>query len=243
VTVNPPLAVWLAWWGAMRRYHRYRVEGLERLDSRRSMLIVGYHGRPIAYDLCMLSVTFYERFGYMPHGIAHRAVDSSPLLRWICDGLGFVSGDGDVIAAAVARGEHVVVQPGGAREGCRSVLHTHEVDWGDRTGFIRLALRYGLPVVPVAARGIDRGYVGLNDGYRWGRRLRMPAGLPFWIGLGALGPWPLSPPFPVRITQYIGEPIDLCDAGPIDPGDPAALLAAQRRVARAVQAILDRVNG
>lgn len=239
---NIPLAAWLTYWGAIRRYHRYRVEGLERLEGRRAMLLVGYHGRPIAYDLCMLSVSFYERFGYLPHGIAHRAVDTNRLMRWVCDGLGFVSGDGAVIAAAVARGEHIVVQPGGVREGCRSFRHAYEVDWGRRTGFIRLALRYDLPVVPIAAHGIDAGYIGLNDGYRWGKRLHMPAGLPLWIGIGVAGLWPVSPPFPVRITQYIGEPIDLCDAGPLDPEDPEALRAAQQRVACAVQGILDRVT-
>ena len=57
------------------------------------------------------------------------------------------------------------------------------------------------------------------------------------LGVG-LGVWPFALPFPVRITTIIGDPIDLEDAGPIDPNDRPALLAAQRRVAGAVQALL-----
>ena len=240
--LNIPLHAWLAYWRAMRSYHRYRVVGLEKLAGESAMLLVGYHGRPVAYDMCMLSVSFYERFGYMPHGIAHRAVETNGLMRWVCQGLGFVSGDSEVLADAVARGEHIAVQPGGTREGCRSFRHRYEVDWGNRTGFVRLALRYGLPIVPIAARGIDDGYIGLNNGDLWGRRLGVPAGLPLWLGVGVAGAWPFSLPFPVRITQYIGDPIDLSDRGMIDEGDASALMAAQQRIAGAVQELVELVN-
>ncbi len=239
--MNPALSGWLAFWRARQRYHRYGVVGLDRLDTGRAMLLVGYHGRPLAYDQCMLSVTLYDRFGYMPHGVIHKAVDS-PILSWLKDGLGFVTGDGQDIADAVGRGEHIAVQPGGTREGCRSFRHRNTVDWGKRTGYIRLALRHRLPVVPIAARGGDWSYIGLNNGYKWGKRLGAPAGLPVWVGLGPLGIWPLSPPFPVRITTHIGEPIDLQDDGELDPTDPVALTKAHHRVARAVQALVTKAN-
>jgi hypothetical protein len=240
--VNVPLAAWLAGFRAARVYHRYEVQGLDRLLGREPCLIVGYHGRPIAYDLCMLTVTLHERLGYLPHGVVHGAVESNALMRWVTDGLGFVTGDGEAMAAAVARGEHVLVQPGGTREGCRSFRHRYEVDWGDRTGYLKLALRHGLRVVPVAARGIDDGYIGFNDGYALGKRLGVPHRLPVWLGLGLWGPFPLSPPLPVKITQYVGEPIDVAAEGPIDPEDRPRVLALHRKVAGAVQALLDRAN-
>ena len=62
-----PLLCWLTTWRLARRYHRYEVVGLEHLERPGAALLVGYHGRPIAYDLCMLLVTVYERLGYMPH--------------------------------------------------------------------------------------------------------------------------------------------------------------------------------
>jgi 1-acyl-sn-glycerol-3-phosphate acyltransferase len=237
-----PLASWLAFWRALRVYHRYEVEGLPILARPGPALVVGYHGRPIAYDLCMLTVTLYERLGYMPHGVIHGAFERQPVLKWLIDGLGFVTGDGEGMAAAVARGELILVQPGGTREGCRSFRHRYQVDWGERVGYLRLALRYGLPIVPVAASGVDDGYIGLNDGYALGKRLGVPHQLPVWLGLGPAGLWPFSPPFPVKVRQVVGEPIDLTAGGPVDPGDRPALLALHRKVAAAVQALLKRAN-
>ena len=235
-----PLGGWLAFFRLARVYHRYEIVGLHHLERPGAALVVGYHGRPLAYDLCMLTVTLHERLGYLPHGIIHGYFDHQPILKWLIDGLGFVTGDGAALDAAVARGEHILVQPGGTREGCRSFRHRYEVDWGDRTGYLKLALRHRLPIIPVAAAGIDDGYLGLNDGYALGKRLGVPNRLPVWLGLGPLGLWPISPPFPVKITQLVGEPIDPFAEGPIDAGDRAALLRLHRRVAGAVQGLLDR---
>jgi 1-acyl-sn-glycerol-3-phosphate acyltransferase len=228
----------------MRAYHRYEIEGLDRilaLDG--PALLVGYHGRPIAYDLGMLGVTLHERLGYLPHGFVHGAVEQQPVMKWVADGLGFVTRDGPAVAAAVRRGEHLCVQPGGTREGCRSFRHRYELAWGDRTGYLALALRHGLPIVPIAARGIDDGYLGLNDGYALGKRLGAPANLPLWLGIGLFGPFPFSPPRPVKITQLIGAPIDLRANGPVDVHDRAALLGLHATVKGAVEALLARARG
>jgi 1-acyl-sn-glycerol-3-phosphate acyltransferase len=238
-----PRWVWLKAWGALRAYHRFEVRGVERLDGIGPAMLVGYHGRPIAHDLCMLSVTLHERYGYVPHGVVHAAVERSRLMRWVSDDLGFVTGDGVAVDEAVRRGELLVVQPGGTREGCRSFRHRYRVDWGERTGYLRLALRHRLPIVPVAASGVDDAYFGLNDGYALGKRLRMPARLPVWAGVGIAGLWPLSPPFPVKIVQHVGEPIDLSGEAEAALADRDVLLSLHRRVAAAVQSLLDRAIG
>jgi 1-acyl-sn-glycerol-3-phosphate acyltransferase len=238
-----PRLAWLGYFRAMRVYHRYEVVGLEHIERMaRSALLVAYHGRPVAYDLGMLSVTLYERLGYLPHGVVHRAVDAQPIMKWVSDGLGFVTGDGEAVVEAVRRGELVVVEPGGTREGCRSFRHRYQVDWGERTGYLELALRHDLPIIPVAASGVDDGYIGLNDGYALGRRLGVPHRLPVWFGVGLLGLWPLSPPLPVKIRQIIGAPIDLGAAGLKKTTDRAALLRVHREIAGAVQGLLDRAN-
>src|SRR5688572_11283577 len=95
-----PLKAWLAVFRAMRIYHRYEVVGLDRLLTRDAALLVGYHGRPLAYDLCMLSVTLYERLGYLPHGVVHRAAFKVPIMKWVAESLGFLEGDGDGVAEA-----------------------------------------------------------------------------------------------------------------------------------------------
>jgi hypothetical protein len=239
-TASVPLRVWLSVWRTLRWYHRYRVEGLENLLGGEAMLIVGYHGRPMAFDMCILTVELYERLGYLPHGITNSSVDALPGLRWLSDGLGFFAGDEAGMAAAVARGEHLIVTPGAALEGSRSVLHRYQVQWGEHLGYLRLALRYGLKVVPVAAAGCDDAYIGLNDGYELAKRVGLPRGWALWFGLGPLGLFPFSPPFPVQFRQIVGTPIDLNAGGRVDPDDRKALLRLHARVTDAVQELLDR---
>ncbi|WP_224360972.1 lysophospholipid acyltransferase family protein [Hyalangium versicolor] len=238
-----PLATWLAAFRVMRLWHRYEVRGMETLLQPGASLIVAYHGRPMAIDQCMLTVSLYERLGYLPHGIIHGFFGTNRILRWWINGLGFVTGDGPGIEAAVARGEHILVQPGGTREGFRSFRHRYEVDWGERLGYLRLAIRHGLPIIPVAATGVDDIFIGLNDGYALGRRFRMPAGIPLWLGVGATGLWPFALTIPVKITQLIGEPIHWHLQGRIDPADRAALVNLHQEVRGAVQSLMDRARG
>ena len=237
---------WLRFWGLMRRYHRYEVRGFENLRGGPALL-VGYHGRPLAFDQCMLTTVIHERMGYLPHGVIHGAFRTSPTMAKVIDGLGFVTGDGPAIAAAVEKGEHILVQPGGTREGCRSSKDRYRVDWGDRTGYLRLALRYRLPIVPVAGTGVDDAFIGLNNGYTLGKLLGAPAGVPVWLGLG-LGVWPFALPLPVKMTQVIGAPIHLdtlldpATGRAVDGKEPEPLQRLHRKIARAVQALLDEAN-
>lgn len=102
-------------------------------------------------------------------------------------------------------------------------------------------MKYRLPIVPVGGSGMDEAFLGLNDGYALGRRLGLPAQLPLWLGVGATGLWPLSLPFPVKMTQWVGEPIEEHLA--LDPGDAAATRAAHRRVMGAVQQLINQARG
>lgn len=236
-----PKTIWLGFWRFFSIWNRYDVYGLDNLRIGRSALLVGYHGRPVAFDMCMLSVAVHDRLGYLPHGIIHSGFDRSPRARAFFDALGFVTGDGEGLRSAIARGEHVITLPGGTREGMRSARHRYRVDWGRRRGYLRLAARHGLPIIPVGASGVDDAYVGLVDGHQFGRRVGLPQGVPLWLGVGPLGLWPLSPPFPVRIRQLIGEPI--MDAVGLDFSDDTAVEAVHERVVGRVQALVDQARG
>lgn len=151
--------------------------------------------------------------------------------------LGFLTADGPQLQQALDRGEHVIVTPGGTREGCRSSRHRHRVHWGRRTGYLKLALKYRLPIIPVGAWGVDHTYLALNNGDRTSKALGAPAGIPVWLGLGPLGVWPLSPPFPVRFRQVVGAPIVLPET---DPDDREGLLALHAQVTGRVQDLIDQ---
>lgn len=235
----PAISVWMAWWRLMRRYHRFRTFGLEHLTGAESRLVVGYHGRGIAHDLCLLSTVLVDEFGYLPHGVVHAAARRLPVMKQVVEQLQMIAGDDEeMVRQIIARGEHIIVAPGGTREACRSVGVRYRVDWGGRLGYLRFAARYGLPIVPVAAAGVDDTYIGLNDGYRTGKRLKVPLRLPLWFGVGLGGLFPLTLPLPARITQVIGPPIPV----DVDPDDRDGLEALNARVVAQVQDQLDHAR-
>jgi len=241
-----PLDIWLSFWRLARRYHRYTVneDDLHKLAHGPASLIVGYHGQPVPWDMCMLGLAIYEKRGYLPAGIVHRAADSIPPVRWLAEGINFFRGDDDRLTEWVAADRHVMVTPGGGAEAGRSFRNRYRVDWGDRLGYVRLAVKLGLRIVPVGASGVDHAYIGLNDSSKLGRRLGLPRDLePLpWIGLGPLGMFPFSPPFRVEIDQLIGKPILPAVEGVSDVADEAGLRRVHRMVATAVQTLLDQAR-
>jgi 1-acyl-sn-glycerol-3-phosphate acyltransferase len=237
-----PLDVWLAFWRWRQRYHRYTVEGLHHVPTDKPALLVGYHARPLAYDLCMLTVELYERRGRLPRMLVHRGVEMIPPLAWLQRGLGFITDDD--VGTAVAGNEIIMTAPGGIGEACRSACDRYRVNWGTHMGYLKLAIQHQLPIVPVAAAGADDTYIGLTDAVPVARCLGLPRDWEWlaWLGIGLLGPWPISPPFPVRMRQLIGEPINLQADGQVAPNDPAVLAHLHGKVCSVVQNLLDRVR-
>lgn len=230
---DPIVRAWLRAVEHLRNYHRYEVEGLDNLDSDTSVLVVGYHGKGIAMDIVMLGATMFERFGKPPRPVLHQNIPS--VLR---ERLGWLSGDGPAMAEAVDLGQHILTTPGGAREAGRGYATRYRVDWGSRTGYLRMALKYKLRIVPVGASGVDDLYFAPTDGYALGKKLGMPHGLPLWPALGLFGLFPFSPPFPVKVRQIIGNAIDL--TGLRD--DARDLAEAHRSIMGEVQSLVDRAR-
>ncbi len=234
---NAIQSFWMAYWDIARRYHRYQVDGLEILEEYQPALIVGYHGRPLAIDLCILSTVLAKRLGYLPHCFLHRDLLRIPHIDKLIDGLGFLTHDDEKVAKAVERKEHIMVPPGGAYEGMRSYHDNYRVEWPD-SGYIKLAINHQLPIIPVAAAGADETYIGLLDGEEIVRRLGLSRSWAWgpWTGIGLLGLYPFSPPFPVQLYQVIGEPISTSDVE-IDDEDGIAYLHDQ--VTSKVQELLE----
>jgi 1-acyl-sn-glycerol-3-phosphate acyltransferase len=223
-----PLATFRFW----AQYFRFETEGFEILASSEPSLIVAYHGGPWTFDLWMLAARMHDELGYFPRAVWHPVWWRVPGVREAVAELGGIPGrpsDADVVAIK-ARGEHLVLAPGGTREGLRPFWRRRRVDFGRRRGYLRLALAHDLPIIPVVASGLDQTFLGLNDGQALSRRLFGTDGVPTWLGIGLGGMWPLALPFPVKIRQQVGAPIRVASL---------SLERAHSRVTATLQAMLD----
>jgi 1-acyl-sn-glycerol-3-phosphate acyltransferase len=241
---NPRIRLPLASFRFWTQYFRFETEGFDVLASTEPALIVGYHGGPWTFDLWMLAVRMHDELGYFPGACWHPIWWRFPVLRETVAELGGLPGaptDLDV-AAMKARGEHLVLAPGGTREGLRPFWKGYRVDFGGRRGYLRLAYAHDLPIIPVVASGLDETFLGLNDAYALSKRLFGQEEVPTWLALGLGGLWPLALPFPVKIRQRIGAPVRLGSLPASSEDRDDALEEAHTRVTTEMQSMLDALR-
>src|SRR5215212_5714858 len=128
---------------------------------------------------------------------------------------------------ALDREAALLVYPGGDIETYRPSWESAKIDFAGRTGFARLALKHGVPVVPVVAIGGQETALFLGRGRRLARALQLNRFTRIKVLPPVLGPplgatimdLPLRFPLPAKITVTVGKPIDLRERLGRDP-DP-----------------------
>ena len=150
---------------------------------------------------------------------------------------------------ALRDGDGVLVYPGSDLDAFRPFSQRHRVELGQRRGFLRLARRTGVSVLPVVSTGTHEQLIVLSRGDALsrrldGRRFLRTGVLPLTLSV----PWGLSLgfvpylPLPAQTSVSFLEPISpeelFRDAG----GDEDTMLErAYRLVERRMQAGLDEL--
>jgi 1-acyl-sn-glycerol-3-phosphate acyltransferase len=140
----------------------------------------------------------------------------------------------------------VLVFPGGDIDACKPTSAQYTIRFGRRRGFMRLAIREQVPIVPIVSAGAHQSLYIATDGRRIAERLRLPelarsnvapigVALPWGLILGV--PLPHLPP-PVKVHTRILRPVHL-DLPPEAADDPAQVERAFARVVAMMQAALD----
>ena len=211
----------------LRRYHPVRFDGLERLPSG-PVLLVGNHGR-MGYETMLFFDALLEHTGRHPRGLADRWFFRVPGIRDALVRMGGIRGDRESAHQALGQGHLVVCYPGGAREVLKAG-GSYRLLWEQSQGFVRVALRAGVPIVPFAAAGVDDTYdaVGVLRGSGALMMGHDKYDLPILRGRG---PLPRAVPFWFRL----GEPITV--TGAVD--DEASVGRQHRSIWGQAQGLLD----
>ena len=102
--------------------------------------------------------------------------------------------------AALGKGAALLVYPGGDHETYRPSWHSGEIDFGHRSGFVRLALATDVPIVPVVAIGGQETALFLTRGERLSHLLALDR----LLRLKVL-PIQIAPPFGVTVLDLPGR--------------------------------------
>jgi 1-acyl-sn-glycerol-3-phosphate acyltransferase len=216
-----------------------RFYGLENVPLEGAVLLVGNHTIFGMLDMPLMVDELQRSRGRFVRGLAENAHFAVPAWRDLLVRFGAVRGTRENCEALLAGGEAVLVYPGGGREVAKRKGEKYQLIWKQRTGFARMAIQAGCPIVPFGAVGAEESYDILLDadsqvfapirgvveklGGRWELALPIARGL---------GPTPL--PRPQRFFFAFGEPIETTRwAGRDD--DPRALRALRDRVRTSVE--------
>jgi 1-acyl-sn-glycerol-3-phosphate acyltransferase len=139
----------------LRRLFAPVAIGLEHVPREGAVLLAGNHTIYGLVDIPMLAIEILNGTGRLVRGLADHDHFAIPLWRDLLRRLGAVRGTRENCAALFERGEAVLVFPGGGREVMKRKGERYKLVWKERVGFARLAIQYGVPIVPFASVGVD----------------------------------------------------------------------------------------
>lgn len=249
---------WMPIWEWFYRYY-FRVEsdGWHHIPRTGQFLFVGSHNGGLASpDTSMVMYDWFRRFGTkrLVYGLMHRnAWKFDSRLATLAAQMGAVIAHPKMAIAAFERGASVFVYPGGAQDVFRPHCHRDRIHLAGRKGFIKLALRQEVPIIPVISKGAHDTLIVLGDFYEQVRQLHewgMPwlfdidpevfpiyLGLPWIIGIGPLPNFPL----PMQIKTRVCRPIVFERYGAEMAKDRDYVDACYEKVRRIMQLELDRL--
>jgi 1-acyl-sn-glycerol-3-phosphate acyltransferase len=235
------------WNPLMDFWFRMEISGWEHIPEPPALLIGIHSGAPFVWDAWTVGAQWWRHFGSSRtlHGTAHDALMALPGVGAYFRKMGVIPARSHSIEAALETGHDVALWPGGERDSLRKWTQRDDVVLAGRKGFVRLAIRACVPIVPIATIGGPDSMPVLATGTRLAKRLRLDriARLKmFPIALQA--PWGLSPallpeiPLPTKIRTAFQPPIDVgCERSTAD--DDAYVQAKYDEVCGAIQAGID----
>jgi hypothetical protein len=129
--------------------------GTEHVPRSGPVLLAGNHTVYGLVDIPMLGLEIYEKTGRAVRGLADHNHFAVPVWRDLLRRIGAVRGTRELCGRLFEAGEAVLVFPGGGREVMKHKNERYRLIWKERIGFARLAIRYGVPIVPFASVGVE----------------------------------------------------------------------------------------
>jgi len=230
-------------------YFRCEFRGVENVPRQRNFMCVANHsGGPLLPDVFMLVSQWWKLFGAETpaYAMIHDLPFRIPILRDTLIRMGGLRASRENGERVLRGGGTLLAYPGGEQEVMRSYRNRNAIDFRGRTGFIRLALQTGVPILPVVGIGGHEVYLTVFSSQAIARLLRLDrllgirtftinAGLPWGVWLTSLLPyWPL----PAKLVFQVGKPFHL----PQDPAraqDPAFVAGIYTEITREMQRIAD----
>lgn len=201
-----------------RSYFRVRCFGLKNVPPRGRAMLVGNHSGGVAIDGAMVlaSMFFDLEPPRLAQGMLEKFINRFPIASLWSSRLGQFTGLPEHALRLLQDERLLMVFPEGARGTAKLFPARYSlVDFG--TGFMRLAIKAGAPIVPFGFIGGGAAFPTIANLYGVGRAFGVP-----YLPLTAYG---LPLPLPVTLEVHYGAPLRFEGTGSEDDEAVAANVA------------------
>ncbi len=222
------------------KYFRVETTGVSNVPKTGRCLLVANHSGTLPLDGVMLKAAV-KREGRDVRWLTEDFIYHMPYLGGTMNRLGAVRACQENAERLLAKEQLVAVFPEGIKGIGKLFAERYRLQRFGRGGFIKLCLRMGTPIIPVAITGAEETNPLLFKIEHLAKALGVPY-LPVTPTFPLLGPLGLLPA-PTKWTMQFGEPLDLSSHGPSAADDEILVGKLAERVRATIQGMLDRTIG
>jgi len=175
-------------------YFRVEVSGSRHIPRRGPAILVANHAGTLPYDGAMVHLAVYNELAGQREVrfLVDDFVYDIPLLGTFIERIGGMRACQENAQALLDAGHLIVVFPEGVRGIGKPYEERYQLKRFGKGGFVRLAMRTGVPIVPVAIVGSEETHPIIWKSENLGRYLNLPF-VPFTPTFPWLGPLGLVP--------------------------------------------------
>lgn len=220
-------------------YFRVEARGVDRVPAAGPAILVANHAGALPYDGVMIHLAVFNEHPWKRtvRFLVEDFVFQTPLLGGFVRKAGGVRACHENATALIRKGELIVVFPEGTKGVGKCYDERYRLRRFGRGGFIRLAMRTGAPIVPVAVIGSEEIHPII-----WkSRALAKPLGIPF-IPFTPTFPW-LGPlglvPLPSKWRIVFGKPVPFDRFAAADAEREPLVMRHAKRIRDTIQQTID----
>jgi 1-acyl-sn-glycerol-3-phosphate acyltransferase len=189
------------------KWFRVRWEGLEKIPDEGGALLVANHAGAIPSDAPVIMHGIEKEMGRPVYGLADYFFRTIPVVGTLwARGGGVSARPANAYRLLREQGQLVLDFPEGTKGPSKSFTDRYQLRRFGRGGFVEIAMRAGVPIIPIAVTGSEEAMPVL---------FRLPAvakvlGLPYFpvtANVLALGPLGVLVPFPAKFTLRVLDPV------------------------------------
>jgi 1-acyl-sn-glycerol-3-phosphate acyltransferase len=217
------------------KWFRTKWEGLEKIPSDGGALLVANHAGAIPSDAPVIMHGIEKELGRPVYGLADYFFRTIPVVGTLWARAGGVSArPANAYRLLKEQRQLALVFPEGTKGTSKSFTDRYQLRRFGRGGFVEIAMRAGVPVIPIAVVGSEEAMPILMRLPTLARALGIPY-FPITANVLAMGPLGVVTPFPAKFKLRVLDPVHFDVAADQDRYSKSRIMEESERIRSLLQ--------